>query len=480
MKIAAILARRSRKSRDRADGIQFQIDADLEYAKHHGYVVPKEFIYKDDNKTGRNANRHGLQKLLTDARAGKFRYVLVWKLDRLARDVGLSLALRRELAACGVQIISVTEWVNDNTVNAKEMAYMLNVKAEIEIDRIRENTNRGLMGNAKRSLSAGGIAPYGYDMVKKRLVVKEFEAAAVQLAFTMYADGANKQTICDFLNNSGYRTKAGRKFTENSFDWIFRNPKYIGTYVYDGYDERVENPETVPAIIDLVTWNKVQERNAIARQRQNVTVPRNTYPLSGLVKCSCGLKMHANKGKTGRDKKERIEFFCKAHKVDKTCPTKAVNMEYINELVETLITRELLPSFEPIKAGLAGIQGKLNAAEKKQQSQIRREVSKLDEVIQRLGNRLGRVEDDVTAGVIGAEIAERKEQLHDLSRELQALENKVKPSNMTDKRLRYLLSRAGAALINNGTKHDERVVLHTLIESITVSNDNIEVRLNMP
>lgn len=270
-KKAAILARRSKKRRDRADGIKYQIDAVIEYAKQHGYTVEKCNIYEDDNRSGTSAKkRDGLKNLLRDAESGMFQYVLVWKLDRLARDLELSLELRKKLTQCGIKIISVTEWVNDDTVTAKEMTYMANVQAEIYIDRLRENVNRGLDGVAKRNFSTGGVAALGYDIVKKQFVINEFEAEAVRTAYAMYANGFSKIIICKHLNDAGYRTKAGAMFTVTSFDRIFQNKRYIGTYTYDGYNGKVENPNAIPAIVDVETFNRVQERNAVGRIQQNV------------------------------------------------------------------------------------------------------------------------------------------------------------------------------------------------------------------
>lgn len=477
-KYAAILLRRSVKRRDKMDGIKAQEDAVRQFAKYNGYEVTK--VYKDDGKTGTNADRSGLQNLLRDAETGAFQYVLVWKIDRLARNVLLTLNLEKQLAANGVRIISVTEYVNDGSITAKEAKLMIAVQSETFIDRLRQNVMRGLEWNAKQSKTTGGCCAYGYDIIKKQYKINEFEAEAVRMAYAMYADGFPKTKICEVLNDKGYRTKTGGKFQTTSFDRIFENEKYIGTYRYSyGNGEVIENANAIPPIIDIDTFNRVQERNAIGRMNQNVTVPRNSYALSGLVKCAeCGRVMLVDKSRTGRNKTERITFYCAGNKKYKDCQTKPVNMKYVNELITTLINRQIQDSFDTVKAGIAGVQGKLNANDKKRQQLMQQEIGKIGDGIKKLTSRLAKVDDEI-AGVIETEISERMEQQRELEAELQTLANKVKP-NITDKRLRELLSMVGAMLVTNGAGLTEKQVLHALIESVMISNDNIVVSLKTP
>jgi site-specific DNA recombinase len=217
-KRAAIMVRRSKKDRGRMESIPYQIAALKEYAERYGYEVVA--VYKDDGRPGTNTNRPGLQMMFEDAKTGAFQYVLVWKLDRVSRKVSQSIEIEEYLKSYGVQIISATEYCNDGTISAKMTKLYANVKAELDIDYLRENTMRGLLGNAEANKTCGGRAALGYFWDKKKLRIDPFAADAVRKAFAMYAEGFTKNTICETLNNEGYRTNTGKNFVVTSFDTL--------------------------------------------------------------------------------------------------------------------------------------------------------------------------------------------------------------------------------------------------------------------
>lgn len=110
--IEAVDYSRYSSAMQREESIVAQQSANSKHCREKGYVLVKR--YADEAMTGRNMNRPQLQQLLLDARQGKFKVVIVHKLDRLSRDVLDMLKIRQELGKCGVRIESVIENYDDS------------------------------------------------------------------------------------------------------------------------------------------------------------------------------------------------------------------------------------------------------------------------------------------------------------------------------------------------------------------------------
>ena len=106
MKKAVIYARYSSHSQ-RDESIEGQLRECHEYAIKNDYIILEE--YCDKAMTGKNDNRAGFQKMIKDAKNNKFNYVLVYKLDRFARNRYDSAVYKRELKKNGVLVYSVLE-----------------------------------------------------------------------------------------------------------------------------------------------------------------------------------------------------------------------------------------------------------------------------------------------------------------------------------------------------------------------------------
>lgn len=101
-----------------------------------------EFV--DRAVSGADESRPALDAMLARVRSGEFAAVLTWKLDRLGRDAAHLLALKKELKALGVGIVTLGEGI-DTTKDGGVLAFGLRALfAEEERDRIRERTRAGL------------------------------------------------------------------------------------------------------------------------------------------------------------------------------------------------------------------------------------------------------------------------------------------------------------------------------------------------
>lgn len=111
MKTAVIYARYS-SDKQTEQSIEGQLYDCYNYAKQHGITVVHEYI--DRAMTGKNDDRPSFREMLADSVRHEWEYVLVWKLDRFARNTIDSAINRQTLSRNGVKILSVMESFGDD------------------------------------------------------------------------------------------------------------------------------------------------------------------------------------------------------------------------------------------------------------------------------------------------------------------------------------------------------------------------------
>jgi DNA invertase Pin-like site-specific DNA recombinase len=260
--------------------IEGQLRVCKEYAERNGYFVIGEYI--DRATTGTNDNRPEFQRLLEDAKKQEFTYVLVYKLDRFARNKYDSVVHKHNLGKLGIRVISATETISDSPEGAL-LEGLLEMVAEMFSKDLSQKVKRGMRESRLKGHFVGGTLLYGYKIVDKKPVVDEDKAQAVRLMFEGYAKGKGKKQIVAELNAKGYRTNKGKPFTFNSLEYCMSNRKYIGVDNADG----VENVTRYPRIIEDELFNAVQARLETTRKRPAANKADIEYFLSG--KCFCDL-----------------------------------------------------------------------------------------------------------------------------------------------------------------------------------------------
>ncbi|MCX4257792.1 MAG: recombinase family protein, partial [Oscillospiraceae bacterium] len=227
MKTAVIYARYS-SDKQSEQSIEGQLYDCYGYAKQHGIKVLREYI--DRAMTGKNDDRPAFKEMIADSAKEQWDYVLVWKLDRFARNTMDSAINRRELKKNGVRLLSVMESFGENA-SGEMMEHFIEAINEYYSADLREKTIRGMRQSALKAQSTGHI-PLGYKSVDKKLVIDEDTRFIPETVFKMYAAGEKLTDIAALLNEKGYRTRTGKKFTVNSFYSMLNNEKYTGVYKY--------------------------------------------------------------------------------------------------------------------------------------------------------------------------------------------------------------------------------------------------------
>jgi len=331
-------------------------------------------IYEDDGYSGKSADRPALKRLLEDAKRKKFDVVVVYKIDRFARNNRLLLNLVEELEQLNIGFKSATESFDTVSASGKMALSMLGTVAQFERDRIIERVFPGMVkGVEKGNWQGSRYSPYGYkyDKEKKLLRVVKKEADTVKLIFTMYLANKSTSQIANYFYKKRYKTRSGGKFHSKFICDVLKNKTYIGKIVWNKYsydqkqktrkgykyvknssDKVIEAKGRHKAIIDKSDFYLAQKKLEKNRRGALHRNSPNDYPLSGLLFCNdCNHKFRGGAHTSNhRTKKKKRRYLCgsrQEHGI--TCLNKSVKAEEIEPIIFNIVEKIL--SHPDIKNG---------------------------------------------------------------------------------------------------------------------------------
>lgn len=379
-----------------------------EFCQRHDIRIVEIYADRATSASKDIEKRTSFLKMIKDSEKHNFDAVVVYKLDRFSRSRYDSANYKYKLKKNGIQLISATE----NITNDPEgiiLESVLEGMAEFYSAELSQKITRGMRESAYKHNVTGGHVPLGYKVVDKKLVVDEATAPIVQEAFQLYADGHTAADICRLFNAKGYRTSKGAKFGRSSFARFFDNERYIGVYRYRDY--RAEG--AIPAIVDMNTWNCVQERlRTPQRKPPGAYKAHRVYLLSGKLYCGhCGSKMCAE------STANRYYYYkCYGKKSLKIeCEKKAMKAEWIEEVVAkdaiSLLTDENIEKIAEIAVGL-------NVREEEEGTNIPAIKSRLRETTLSLDNLTKAIESGMAPETLVKRMVELEAEKQNLEKEL--------------------------------------------------------------
>lgn len=299
-----------------------------EYCQRNDMKIVDVYIDRALSASKDIEKRTDFQRMIKDSEKNDFEAVIVYKLDRFARNRYDSATYKNKLKKNGVRVISATENISDNPEGVILEA-VLEGMAEFYSKELSQKVTRGMNETALKGNSCGGTIPLGYKVENKKLVIDPLTAPIVVEAFERYAAGEKLKDICESFNNRGLRTPKGGEFNKNTFSLAFKNEKYIGVYKYKNV--RIEN--AVPALIEKDVFEKVQmrvEANKIGPARSKAKVD---YLLSGKLYCGhCNALMSGSYGTSATGEKYYY-YICNTKKKNHSCDKKNVKKEWIEDTV---------------------------------------------------------------------------------------------------------------------------------------------------
>ncbi len=293
------------------DSLPLQENDLINYAKY-ALGVEKYEVFKDAGYSAKNTNRPDYQRMMARLRTGEFTHLIVWKIDRISRNLLDFAQMYNELKQLGITFVSKNEQFDTSTAMGEAMLKIILVFAELERNITSERVTAIMLSRANEGKWNGGHVPFGYDYDKttKILSVNPTEAITVNMIYDAYEETRSLIQVAKFMNESKHFPRSGKAWNPVTVGIILNNPFYSGDYLYNKHDEKKSGGNASTSSLKKESeWILVKDHHPpiIERERQqaikmilqsqrrsNKGGPRtytrvNTHIFAGLLKCGkCG------------------------------------------------------------------------------------------------------------------------------------------------------------------------------------------------
>ncbi len=401
----AVIYARYSCDNQREESIEGQLRECKAFAEHSDIRIIGTYV--DRAMSAKTDNRPEFQRMIKESGKGLFEQVIVWKLDRFARNRYDSAHYKMILKKNGVKVISATETISEGAEGII-LESMLEGVAEYYSAELSEKVKRGMMENALKCQYNGGMGTIGYLIDdQKRYILDPDVAPFVKQAFVMYSECRTIKSIVEYLNENHVLSAYKKPMTKTSVTSMLSNCKYKGVYHYGD----VDIPDGVPRIVSDELFDKVQERlktNKISRSRFKA---KEEYFLSIKTYCGyCGALVDGESGH-GRNNIRYSYYKCSnAKKHEDLCNMRSVRKDYLEPYVfDDIITKMISPD---IFDEIADTALRCNSQDTSSIDELNEQLRQVDEYIDNL----------VTAMQMGMLTKSTKKRLDELEAQKEEIE----------------------------------------------------------
>lgn len=539
-KSIAIYSRKS-KFTGKGESIENQIELCRQYIRvsNGDEAADRVLIYEDEGFSGGNLERPQFKRMMSDAKDGKLSAIVVYRLDRISRNIGDFAGLIESLNDRKISFVSIKEQFDTNSPMGRAMMYIASVFSQLERETIAERIRDNMHELAKSGRWLGGTTPTGYgsEQVQRMTVDGKVrkacklnlipeEAELVRLIYAKFLETRSITKTDAFLLQHGYTTKNGKNFTRFAIKGILTNPVYakadpaVWAYfqeqgvdlfaeqaAFDGdrgvmaYNRTEQKPgktnqirpmdEWIVALgahqglMEGADWVKAQyllEQNRSKGYRK----PRsNVALLSGLLVCGdCGDYMRPKLSKRENAAGEQIySYVCEMKERSRSQRCKIRNVS--GNLLDKIVIEELkkLPQqdsqfMQYLKQGEQLIRG--NREEYDQQlEQLDKALGEKEQEINTLLSTLGKASGSVAEDYLLRRIEELHRQAEGLRRQGEEMRRLTAGPAMADIQfdlLRQMVT-SFAATIDSMTVEQQRSAIRTCVRKLVWDGENIQLYL---
>ena len=461
--MTAVIYARYSSDNQREESIEGQIRECTAYAEKNGITIVKHYI--DRAISAKTDNRPEFQQMIKDSDKTLFDIVLVWKLDRFARNRYDSARYKTQLKKNGVKLMSATEIISEGPEGII-LESVLEGYAEYYSADLAEKVVRGQTENILKGRCNGGRGTFGYTLDSERKFhIDPLTSPFVLESFKKYNEGSTMKEIRDWLNENGIKNPVGGAFTYNSVEHMLKNRRYIGELKF----RDVVVPDAVPPIIPLELFEDVQEKIAKNKKAPARRKAEDDYLLTTKLFCGyCGALMFGESG-TSRTGEVHRYYKCATAKKHRGCKKKTVRKQWLEDLVvnQTMQLVKDDAAMESIIAKVMELQNKENTNIPLYEKQLRDAESGIQNML-----------NAIQAGILTSSTKERLEQLEETKRELEAriAEEKLAKPKIKEEFIRFWLMRFRK--LDMSLKDQRQALVDTFINSVYLYDDKVLITFN--
>ena len=523
----AIYSRKS-KFTGKGESIGNQIELCRDYVRtmFGEEYVDRCMVFEDEGFSGGNLKRPAFQRMMADVRKRKFKAIVVYRLDRISRNISDFTGLIDELTKLNVSFVSIREQFDTSTPMGRAMMFIISVFSQLERETIAERIRDNMHELAKTGRWLGGKVPLGFrsetvshltadgrSRKSFQLVSAAEEAAIPKVIFDLYTETDSLTAVEGELLRRRIKTGQGKDFTRFAIKAILQNPVYMTAdeeaYHYfaqrdadvcfpkEAFDgscgimaynrtEQEKGKTTVflpvsdwiiaigqhPGLISSKQWIKAQEsleRNKSKAYRK----PRsNEALLTGLLFCSCGERMYPKLTPRRTETGDLIyTYMCKMKERSKgeRCDRRNVNGNALDAAIMEQIKSlpeddaDFMTQLEKSRQFYIG-----SEPYQSQLDALRAEYAERETVLGGLIDSLGMVGESVAKEHIVKRIEELAEMNRNVKRRIRELEGLINANALSDAEftlLQEILS-SFSTCVDNMSLEGKRTAIRTIIRRV--------------
>lgn len=347
VKKSAIYIRVSTHHQIDRDSLPLQKNDLINYSKFILSINDYE-IFEDAGYSGKNTDRPAFQEMMNRIRNGEFTHLLVWKIDRISRNLLDFCDMYEEIKKNNCIFVSKNEQFDTSSAMGEAMLKIILVFAELERKLTGERVTSVMLDRATKGLWNGAPVPLGYKWCEetKFPIIDENERLTVEFIYNKYLETESTSAVRNALNAESIKTKRGGAWTTKTISDIIRNPFYKGTYRYN-YRESARGKkknekewiivdDNHSSIINKELWSKCNtimdenaERNS-ARFRSN----SKTHVFARLLECGeCNRNLYAKQDKPSLDGFIPSLYICSGRYNGLGCSQKTISDKIIGTFI---------------------------------------------------------------------------------------------------------------------------------------------------
>lgn len=436
--------------------IEGQLEVNYKFAKDNNITIINEYI--DRAITGKTDKRPSFLKMIDDAKKKQFDCVIIYAIDRFARNPTIHTIYEAQLNQYGITVLSATQdLVNKSTPESVLVKEFFKGLAGYYSANLSQSVLRGIGVQKHKCKYTGGGIPFGYKIDSdKNYVIDPVSSVYLKEVFRLYISGEPVTKIAEYLNNNGFKTSRGTPFRKQSVYKLLTNEKYIGVFRYKDF----VNKNGVPAIIDLDTFNQAQD--LVNRVCKKPIVKNNErFLLSGKVFCGeCKTQLT---GTAGTGKSKVYHYYSCKNKCYKNYKKEALEDLVINNTRESILQENIL-----IDISKKVYEAYINA--KNNNPTIKDYQKQLNTIDKSINNIIKAIEEGIIT-------TSTKNRLEALEKEKQEIELLIAKESLSKKELSldYILFYFSNLLLEC---KEAKKITELFINSVIVYKDRIEIIYN--
>ena len=462
----AVIYARYSSDNQREESIEGQLRECTAYCQKNDITILRTYI--DRAMSAKTDHRPDFQRMIKDSAKGLFDVVIVWKLDRFARNRYDSAHYKAQLRKYGVKVLSATENISEGPEGII-LESMLEGMAEYYSAELSEKVIRGHTENALKCKYNGGTPTFGFIIDKDKYYQIDPHTAPVVLeSFTRYDQGDTMKEIMEYMIESGITTVRGRKIDLNFIARMLKNRKYIGEYSY----RHIVTPGGIPAIVPQDLFDRVQKRLETNRKAPARHKAEDDYLLTTKLFCGTCRAMMVGESGTSASKGRKYHYYrCVNTKKNKSCGAKHKSVRKLpleNAVVNAVMAKVMDDSFvEYIADTVMDIQTRESSvlpALRKQLEETERGITNMLNAIQ--------------MGIFNTSTKERLDELEERKKEveLQIIQEEMKHPMLSREDVVWWICRFRSLDVSK--LEERRRLVDSFVNAITIFDDYILITFN--